>query len=71
MADSAYSGGGPSPPWVGIGLWLEAAPASSASEWMAVSAGAFAVFGVGEGVISVDGVTSTSSASRYHLRRRV
>jgi hypothetical protein len=28
-------------------------------------------FGVGEGVISVDGVTSTSSASRYHFLRRV
>jgi hypothetical protein len=27
--------------------------------------------GVGEGVISVEGETSTSSASRYHLRRRV
>lgn len=27
--------------------------------------------GVGTGVISVDGVTSTSSASRYHFRRRV
>jgi len=27
--------------------------------------------GVGEGVISVDGETSTSSASRYHFRRRV
>ena len=28
-------------------------------------------FGVGTGVISVDGVASTSSASRYHFRRRV
>lgn len=27
--------------------------------------------GVGMGVTSVDGVTSTSSASRYHFRRRV
>ena len=27
--------------------------------------------GVGEGVISVEGETSTSSASRYHFRRRV
>ena len=27
--------------------------------------------GVGMGVMSVDGVTSTSSASRYHFRRRV
>jgi hypothetical protein len=27
--------------------------------------------GVGEGVISVEGETSTSSASRYHLRRLV
>jgi hypothetical protein len=27
--------------------------------------------GVGEGVISVEAETSTSSASRYHLRRRV
>ena len=27
--------------------------------------------GVGTGVISVEGVTSTSSASRYHFRRRV
>ena len=27
--------------------------------------------GVGTGVMSVDGVTSTSSASRYHFRRRV
>lgn len=27
--------------------------------------------GVGEGVISVEGDTSTSSASRYHFRRRV
>lgn len=27
--------------------------------------------GVGDGVISVDGETSTSSASRYHFRRRV
>ena len=27
--------------------------------------------GVGAGVISVDGETSTSSASRYHFRRRV
>jgi hypothetical protein len=27
--------------------------------------------GVGMGVMSVEGVTSTSSASRYHFRRRV
>jgi hypothetical protein len=27
--------------------------------------------GVGEGVTSVDGVTSTSSASRHHFLRRV
>ena len=27
--------------------------------------------GVGAGVISVEGETSTSSASRYHFRRRV
>lgn len=27
--------------------------------------------GVGDGVISVEGETSTSSASRYHFRRRV
>lgn len=34
---------------------------------------AVAVFlvGVGEGVTSVEAVTSTSSASRYHFRRRV
>lgn len=30
-----------------------------------------AVRGVGMGVVSVEGVDSTSSASRYHFRRRV
>ena len=29
------------------------------------------IWGVGMGVTSVEGVTSTSSASRYHFRRRV
>jgi len=40
------------------GLTLSLAPETSAR-------------GVGEGVMSVEGVTSTSSASRHHLRRRV
>lgn len=45
-------------------------------EWEAVGvlrviSGLLLRVGVGEGVISVEGETSTSSASRYHLRRRV
>lgn len=36
-----------------------------------VASGLVLRVGVGDGVISVEGDTSTSSASRYHLRRRV
>ena len=44
---------------VGVGVAGSAASATGSS------------LGVGMGVTSVEGVTSTSSASRYHFRRRV
>jgi hypothetical protein len=54
---SVYSGGG-------------SAKTAEIGVWVGVS-GLLLRVGVGEGVISVEGETSTSSASRYHLRRLV
>ena len=73
VTDAAYSRPSPS---TSVGSVLDATLRLEESflRWLAsrspeVSIGAG--LGVGIGVVSVDGVASTSSASRYHFRRRV